>query len=60
MFKGTGIKYTISNHQIILSRTAAVQSGKNTGSVQSVTQDGKISVTGTILDEKGEPLLELI
>ena len=57
MFKGTGIKYTISNHQIILSRTAAVQSGKNTGSVQSVTQDGKISVTGTILDEKGEPII---
>ena len=57
MFKGTGIKYTISDRQIILSGTTSVQSGKTTGSTQSVTQDGKISISGTISDEKGEPII---
>lgn len=58
MFKGTGIKYTISNRQIILSHVTVAHAGKMAGSAElSAVQDGKISVSGTIVDEKGEPVI---
>lgn len=58
MFKGTGIKYTISNRQIILSHVTVAHAGKMAGSAElSAVQDGKISVSGTIVDEKGVPVI---
>lgn len=58
MFEGTEIKYTISNHQIILSRATVAHVGKATGAVSRMAaQDDKISVSGTIVDEKGEPVI---
>ena len=43
MFKGTGIKYTISNRQIILSHVTVAHAGKMAGSAElSAVQDGKI------------------
>ena len=48
-FEGTGVKYVMEGHNIVLT--------KNAESVAAVQQSNKITVKGTVTDEKGEPII---
>lgn len=56
IFAGTGVSYGVFDRQIILARSEFTRSGSSAmGTVQQ--DDGNITVSGIVRDDKGEPIL---